>query len=121
MKEYIVTQTNKNYAKYLVFGTSAESPLFLLEEIIKQLFQENGTVVLFDQLLQTGNTDNRFLAITISNGSFDLSSAKHIDRKTIDDEDRGKIAKFLRTNAKILKYSILSLQQKEAIIGGAAI
>ncbi|MDR2047195.1 MAG: type II toxin-antitoxin system RnlB family antitoxin [Clostridiales bacterium] len=121
MDEFIVKQINKNCAKYLVFGTSVESPLFLLDEIARRVSHESGTKVIFDQLLQTGNGDNRFLEISIDNGKFDLSTVKHIDSMTVDNEVKVEIAEFLRTNESILKYSILLTSQKEVIANGGVV
>ena len=121
MNDFIIKQIHKDYAKYLVFGTSVESPIFLLDEIKKQLCIEEGENVLFDQLLQTGNAGNRFLAITINNDNFDFGSVRHIDTAMVDEEVRAEIVKFLRANETILKYSILMASQKEIVVRGGII
>lgn len=119
MKEFIIEQINKPYAKYLIFGITVNSPLFCLDEIEKSIDLLNGDCIVFDQLLQTGNTNNRFLAMSIDNGHFDMGSARNMDGSIIDTEMRKIGCDFLRENAEILKHCILVSEQKEAItLGG---
>jgi len=119
--EFVIQKINKNYAKYLVFGISAESPLFLLNEIKGQLSLKQGEIVLFDQLLQTGNSDNRFLLLTFDGKDFDLSTIKHIDLSIVEDDVKVLVANFLRNNTALLKYSILLAQQKELLLKGGTL
>ena len=121
MEEFITLKINKNYAKYLLFGISSESPLFALDEIKFKIPLSNGDIVLFDQLLQTGNTENRFLVLTYQDNNFNFATAKNIDPTIIDNEIRLKVADFLRHNNQILKYSILLSSQKELILSGGII
>lgn len=119
--DFIVKEINKEYAKFLIFGISTESPFFLLEEIKEQINLQKNDVVIFDQLLQTGDADNRFLLLTFGSKVFDLSTAKHIERSVVDGETKSIIADFLRKNFMVLKYSILLEQQKEIILDGGFI
>ncbi|MDD2445872.1 MAG: type II toxin-antitoxin system RnlB family antitoxin [Clostridia bacterium] len=120
MQEFILEKFNNNLYQYLVFGTTVESPLFQLQKIAKKL-KGNNCTVLFDQLLQTGNTDNRFLTIAFKKNSFDLSTVKNIDGKNVDENTRKVISDFLRSNELLLKYCILVSAQKEVIKNGGII
>lgn len=119
--DYIIREIKKEYAKFLVFGISAESPLFLLQQIKEQLNPNKGDVIVFDQLLQTGDAENRFLSITFGDTDFDLSTATHTENAVIDVETRSIIADYLRKNTLLLKYSILLSQQKEIILQGGVV
>lgn len=121
MQDFIIRQINKEYAKYLVFGTTVESPLFQLFEIQNSINILNGEKIIFDQLLQTGNADNRFLIMTFYEGNFDYSSAQNIDVQNIENDVKAFGCNFLRENSLVLKYSILLSDQKEYILNGGNI
>lgn len=121
MDAFIIKQIDKKYAKYLIFGTTVESPLFQLQEIKKAINIMNGDKIIFDQLLQTGNADNRFLIMSFLNDNFDYGTAKNIDTKTIDIDIRSFGCSYLRSNTLLLKYSILLSEQKEIILNGGTI
>lgn len=121
MGDFIIKQINKDYAKYLVFGTSVDSPLFQLIEIKNTIEVIDGDKIIFDQLLQTGNADNRFLVMTFINRNFDYSSAKNINYNIIDEEVKAFACDYLRKNVMTLKYSVLLSEQKEIILNGGII
>ena len=118
MKNYIIKEINKDDAKYLVFGTSVESPLYNLEEIKKEIQCLNGERIIIDQLLQTGNGENRFIVLSYSNGDFDLNSIHISSNKNTCSCIKSFGCDFLRNHLSILEYSILLSEQKEAIING---
>ena len=118
MKNFIIKQIDKTYAKYLIFGTTVDSPLFQLFDICKDITISDGDCVIFDQLLQTGNAANRFLTLSFSNGEFDFGSAKNIDLNIVDSEIKTFACDFLRENIHVLKYSILLSEQKDVILSG---
>lgn len=119
--EFIVKEINKDYAKFLVFGISANSPLFLLEEIKEQIKPKSGDVVIFDQLLQVGDAENRFLLLNFNDDAFDLGTAKYIDRNFVDNDIKRIVADFLRSNLVLLRYCILPASQKETILQGGVV
>jgi len=121
MQDFIIKKINKEYAKYWVFGTTVDSPLFQLLEIQNSVDISNGEKIIFDQLLQTGNTDNRFLVMTFLDETFDYSSAQNIDSKSVGNDVKAFACDFLRENPLILKYSILLSDQKDDIINGGNI
>ena len=121
MKEYILKHIDQDNIDYLVFGTSVESPFFCLTEITKDIKADKVVKVLFDQLLQTGNSKNRFLMLELKDGTFELNSAICIDPKAVSNEIKLHIADFLRHNPQVLKYSILLNEQKKIIKQGGIV
>lgn len=121
MKDIIINKSNNPKIKYVIFSISTDSPLFLLDKINKNIYLENGQSVLFDQLLQTGDSSNRFLSLKFVNGTFDLSSIQHIDKKQIDETLYKFISDFLRNEQRLLHYSILLEEQKNFILSGGNI
>ena len=94
------------------------SPFFCLTEIANDITADKVVKVLFDQLLQTGNSKNRFLMLELKDGTFELNSAVSIDPKTVNNEIKLHIAEFLRQNPQVLEYSILLNEQKKIIEQG---
>lgn len=121
MKDIIINKSINPTIKYVIFSVSTDSPLFLLDEIKENIFLENGQTILFDQLLQTGDTENRFLSIKFLNGKFDLSTIQHIDKKKIDVSLYRFISEYLRNEPLLLRYSILLEEQKNCIMNGGNI
>lgn len=121
MGNYIIKRIDFENIKYLVVGTSVESPLFYMSEIEKDINDIKEVNVLFDQLLQTGNSDNRFLLIKLKNGLFELNSAKSVSSEDMKNNIKIEISEFLRNNPKVLNYSILSSEQKKFIEEGGII
>lgn len=121
MKDIIINKSNDPKIKYVIFSISTDSPLFLLEEINKNINLKNGQSVLFDQLLQTGDSNNRFLNLKFVNEAFDLSSIQHIDKEKLDETLYKFISDFLRKEQRLLRYSILLEEQKNFILRGGNI
>ncbi len=118
MNEFVVQKTDSPNADYVIFSTSVDSPLFNLGDIKNMLSLKNGEKILFDQLLQVGNSENRFLQLQFRNGDFDFGSARNIDNNSVDYKTKFIIFSFLRENPTVLKYSILLSDQKKAILNG---
>lgn len=121
MEDIIINKLDNFKIKYVIFSISVNSPLFFLDEITKNIHLENNQVVLFDQLLQTGDSANRFLILKFVNGMFDLSSIRHIDKKQLDKKIYRFISDFLRKKQQLLHYSILLEEQKKFILNGGNI
>ncbi len=118
MEDYIVKPVQSKVANYLVFGISADSPLCQLDKIIKSRLFNDGDKILFDQLLQTGAEGNRYLQITIKNGSFDYQSAKIINSELVENNIKIEVSTFLKNHPSILEFCILRPFQKQLIING---
>ncbi len=120
MNDVVVKKIDDEKFDYLVFSLTSESPLFQLA-FIKETLANTGRInVLFDQLLQTGDSSNRFLSVAFEN-DFDFITAKQINCNEIDKSIKMIIAEYLRQNILILRYSILLSQQKEIIKNGGII
>lgn len=121
MNGIVIEKLNNGIANYLVFSISTESPLFFLDELRGEISFNEGDVLIVDQLLQTGEADNRFMTIVYRNNEFDYSSIKHIENIKVDSGIRLIIAEYLRQHTVLLKYSILLSQQKEHILKGGVV
>ncbi len=104
----------------MVVCLSYESIFSYVADVQKQIYKKGITngVILFDQLLISGNGENRFLSIKFQNGSFDYMSAKNVEA---DDIYHQLTSSELRKNEDILKQSILSEKQKVLITKGCTI
>ena len=122
MNNYIIKKIVNHTTDFLVFGTSVESPLFELLEIQEGISSsKKEAVVLFDQLLQTGQSSTRFMIMNLVDGCFDYESAKNVDPKMIDENIKALICNYLRENTDILRHSILLSDQKNTILSGGII
>ena len=78
MKNIVIKELKDNAYQYLIFSTTVDSPFFQIDEIIKAIKCSKKVVVIFDQLLQTGDTDNRFISFELDK-SLNYNSAKIIN------------------------------------------
>lgn len=118
MKDIIINKSNNPKIKYVIFSVSTNSPLFSLDDINKNIHLENGQSILFDQLLQTGDSDNRFLCLDFLNDNLDLSSIRQVNKNQIDESLYKFISEYLRKEQLLLRYSILLEEQKKFILNG---
>lgn len=118
MQEFILKKINNEYGKYLVYGTGVVSPFDLWNKMKKKMFLEEGEYILFDQLLQIGNSKKRFVLIPIKNEKLDFKNIKYLDLKTVDSAIKAEISNFLRKHDEVLKYSILLEHEKLKINNG---
>lgn len=104
-KIYKLKKTNnKNYA-YLVIATSYISPMDVLDEISEEIECDN-CIVLFDMLLRTGLSSNRYVSIEYKNNDFDINSIKIAD-KDIDENIKKSVIEFLNNNIEYVNESII--------------
>jgi hypothetical protein len=78
---------------------------------------QNGNI-LIDQLLITGNNNNRFLSLNIKNGSFDFSTASNVEADFLYHQ---LTSSELKKNRPLLDNSILSSKQKSLIRSGCVV
>ncbi|MDD5021927.1 MAG: type II toxin-antitoxin system RnlB family antitoxin [Endomicrobiaceae bacterium] len=110
MKKYkIFDLSTEEYQKILICLTY-DSILSYLNHIEKEkILKKSQGVLIIDQLLVTGNQNNRFISCEYSMGKLNLSTAKNIK----PDISVHKITmNFLRQNLDIVNKSILSKHQK---------
>lgn len=118
MKNIVIKKMNSNRCDYIIFSTTVESPFFFIEEIKKIINPSKKITIIFDQLFQTGDSNNRFLSFNIDK-DIKYDSAKIIN----DDLDELKkiISEYLFENQEVMEYSILLDKQKEIIKEGGVI
>lgn len=88
-----------------------------LQKAISDTGVKEGTI-LIDQLLISGNGENRFLTINYSNGLFDLTSAQNVEA---DIKYRQITSCELKNNELLLENSILTTEQISLIKKGCVI
>lgn len=118
MQKYIVKKINTNYGRYLVYGTGVDSPFYFWDKIKNKISLVDGEYILFDQLLQIGNSNKRFVIIAIKDEKLDFKNIKFLAFKSVDNTIRAEISNFLRKHNEILKYSILLEHEKKKIFNG---
>lgn len=116
MNEFVIRKMNScEYDKFLLCLTF-ESIINYLDDIESspEIKGQSG-MLLIDQLLVTGDCENRFICCVYKDGKIDVSST----RKVIPtDEYRRKSVEELQSKFDCLKFSILSDEQKERILEG---
>ena len=116
MKKYILHSFNSGIYSVYVIGLNYLSILSYFKELEREpLLCSRQGLVLVDQYLSTGDSDNRFVAINFFYGKIDLKSA----RKVKVDQKVKKLANFLLKQHKMeVENSILSEDQKSRILYG---
>lgn len=119
MKEYIISHDVKNDYDGMILCLSYESIFSYLHSIETETLVKNSTgELLIDQLLITGNTENRYISCMYNFGKIIISSAKYVNP---DNYYKSLSCKILKNNVDCLKNSILSNQQKEDILNNIII
>ena len=106
---------------YLVYSTSVYSPYDWWEELQRKHNIADGSVVIFDQLLQIGNADKRFPVFTVKNKKLNFKNLRYSILPKYTKRLKHYISNFLRENREILKHSILLEHEKEQILNGVNI
>lgn len=89
-----------------------------VKEELKDANVQNGTII-FDTILYSGNTNNRFLTAKIRNGSIQKATYRYITASIgWNHPIRKMTCDFLRAHKESLKNSNLSEEQKEQILSG---
>lgn len=122
MKNYEIVRIE--YAEYdvMIFSASYETPFLYLEEINKELKNYNikNSKVVFDMLLNIGNTSERF-AEAVFDGECLVDSTFKFAKVDKKDQLRKISTEFFMKKSVILEYSILSSVQKKLINKGISI
>lgn len=113
MNEYEIIKTNKEDYGRLVLCLTFESLFTYIQKIEEALMHEcNNERILIDQLLVTGNGQNRFMSMSFVNGKLDFKSAEIVypvefyRRETIE---------WLRSHFLYVENSILTDVQRQNI------
>ena len=113
MSEYIILDAVTEGYDRLVLCLTFESLLTYIKKIENSLSEEKKVKrVLFDQLLITGNSDNRFMSCEFSKGKMDFKSAKIVNPSEIY---RKKTVEWLHENYSYVEHSILTTEQCQKI------
>jgi hypothetical protein len=104
-KLYEVKKIEDGYYSYLVIANSYRSPLDVLDEISKEIECDNCTV-LFDMLLRTGLSYNRYLSMDYLNNTFDIKST-NVVQNNITDYIKRNVIEVLNENIEYVEDSIL--------------
>lgn len=112
MKNYEIQQLQDKKYNALLLWLSSESIIEYITQIEHEplIMQSKGTL-LIDQLLITGDEQNRFISSLYDHGKIDLTTTKRVEQNNYK-----KISKeLLRKNFELLKYSILTKKQLQEI------
>lgn len=116
MNEYVVKKVNtKDYDRFLLCLTF-ESLLSYLDSIESSplIIEESGNI-LIDQLLVTGNGDNRFISCKFQHGKLDFATAHAVQP---DEYFREITTKWLNNHYCYVEHSILTEHQRHCIKAG---
>ena len=106
----------------IVFSQSYESPFSCLDEITKEIreISVSNARILFDTLLSSGNTNERFAEACYTDDNFVLGSFQFVEISK-KDQLRKYCAEFFCENREILEFSILTPIQKKLLSKGITI
>ncbi len=119
MKDYILYGLNEKMYGVLLLCLSHENIFSFREEIEQEPLIKNGSGnILLDQLLVTGNGNNRFVIIPYDNGVIDFSKAHNA---TVSSKIRELSVELLNANVTSLQNTILTEIQQEMVRNRKAI
>lgn len=121
MNNFEIIKLNNEDVKILVVMKTSDSPFEFLDDIQEQLRElKFSGKVLIDELLHSGNTDERFIRGYFNGASFDNGKFCFVD---IDRRDsvRTHICEYLKTDDELLEYSCLNERQQKLILSGCFI
>lgn len=113
MNKYTILKTNAEDYSSLVVCLSSESLSTYITKIEQTLAKDNtDKKILIDQLLITGNGNNRFISLSFSRGKFDMKTARVVNPV---EYYRQKTVKWLHNNYHYVEHSILTTKQRQKI------
>jgi len=117
----IMTDNSLSYDA-VVFSEGCDSPLENLGEVVRELIKskKNISKVLFDELLNIGNSSDRFVEALFENGDFKKNSFQIVNFDS-DANERIFCSQFYRENDNLLEYSMLTSKQIKRIRSGEII
>lgn len=116
MDEFVIVPLNNGEYDNFLLCLTFESIVNYLKAIENksEISQKNG-IMLVDQLLVTGNNDNRFFCCSYNNGVINLQSAKRV---VPDLRYRELAVEYLKLNFSLLNNSILTETQRICVMEG---
>ena len=113
MNQYTIIKTNVEDYDKLVLCLSSESLLTYIKKIEQALAKDNvDEKILIDQLLITGNGNNRFMSFSFSHGRFDIKTAQVVNPA---EYYRKETVEWLHNNYHCVEHSILTTEQRQKI------
>lgn len=113
MNEYVIIDTSIEGYDKLILCLSPENLLAYIAKIENALARSHiSGRILFDQLLLTGNSTNRFMSCDFSEGKLDFGTT-HIVKPT--DYIRQETVKWLHNNFNYVQNSILTEEQRQKV------
>ena len=119
MKDYVLHKLDRNLYRALLLCLSYENIYTYYEEIQKEpLIMDSKGKIILDQLLVTGNGENRFVAIPYEFGVIDFTKAENIK---VDIGIRQLSVELLNASISSLQNTILTESQREMVQNNIAI
>lgn len=121
MSDFEIVKLNNENTEILVVMKTDDSPFEILNEIQEQLREVNvAGKILIDELLHSGNTEERFISGYFDGLLFDNETFcfENIARR---DGVRNYICEYLRSDIDLLAYSCLTEKQQKLILSGCII
>ncbi len=111
---YVLEPIDLDGFDILAVKLTHESLFDFIEELeAEDLIGGSGQMVI-DQLLSTGNAKNRFVAFPVTDGKFELEKARAVEASSDLEKETAKI---YREYSSFLENSILSEEERSAILG----
>ena len=113
MQEYTIINTKTKEYKKMIICLSHESILEYINKIEKTLTEEKiEGKILIDQLLITGNNNNRFCEIKFTREKFNQNTAQNITPK---ENYKKMTTEYFNSHYEFIKNSILTDEEKQKI------
>lgn len=113
MKDYILYGLNEEKYGVLLLCLTHENIFTFYQDVQQEpLFQNSKGIILLDQLLVTGNGDNRFVSLPYDCGKIDFSKAENV---MVSNTIRKISVELLNTNISALQNTILTDDQQEMV------
>lgn len=121
MNDFDIINLDDQNVKILVVMKTSDSPFDFVNEIQEQLkMMEFSGLFVIDELLHSGNNDERFISGFFDGNSFDNSKFRfeNIDRQSVI---RRYMCDYLKSDLEVLNYSGLTDKQQKLISHGCVI
>lgn len=121
MNNFDIVNLDEKDKKILIVMKTCDSPFDFVDELQEQLeIMEYSGVFVIDELLHSGNNEERFISGFFDGKSFDNSKFKFesIEKKNVI---RNYICEYLKSDLDVLKYSSLTERQQKLISHGCVI
>lgn len=121
MNDFDIINLDDKEIKILVIMKTSDSPFDIVNELQEQLktIDFSGSIII-DELLHSGNNEERFISGFFDGNSFDNSKFRfeYIAKKSVI---RSYMCNYLKSDLEALNYSGLTDQQQKLISHGCVI